>query len=330
MGNWRGSLERDQPSAVSRQPSLRVEVAAAVILRDDGRFLLGQRPAGKVYAGYWEFPGGKIEAGEAPLPALTRELHEELGIEVETAHPWLTRDYDYAHAAVRLRFFRVVKWSGTLHGRESQRFVWQSPDAISVDPLLPANAPILRALRLPPVYAITHAAELGRAELLRRLEQALARGLRLVQVREKDLRENELRELAARVIGLAHAHGARVLVNGNPQLARELGADGVHLTSAQLKKTQLRPDLGLVGASCHDADELARAQALGADFVVLGPVLPTPTHPGAAGLGWVRFATLLKDRPLPVYALGGLRPADLETAWRHGAHGISMMRGAWS
>ena len=319
-----------QPSAVSLQPSARVEVAAAVITRPDGCFLLGQRPAGKVYAGYWEFPGGKIEAGEAPLPALTRELHEELGIEVETAYPWLTRDYDYAHAAVRLRFFRVVKWSGTLRGRESQRFVWQAPDAISVDPLLPANAPILRALRLPPVYAITHASDLGRTELLRRLEQALARGLRLVQVREKSLRENELRELAVRVIGLAHAHGARVLVNGNPQLARELGADGVHLTSARLKKTRLRPDLGLVGASCHDADELARAHALGADFVVLGPVLPTPTHPGAAGLGWTRFAALLKDCPLPVYALGGLRPADLETAWRHGAHGISMMRGAWS
>jgi 8-oxo-dGTP diphosphatase len=307
----------------------RIEVAAAVIQREDGRFLLGQRPAGKVYAGYWEFPGGKIEAGEAPLPALKRELHEELGIEIETAYPWLTRDYDYAHAAVRLRFFRVVSWSGNLRGRESQRFVWQSPDAISVDPLLPANAPILRALRLPPVYAITHAAELGPVELLRRLEQALARGLRLLQVREKELREGELRDLAARVIGLARAHGARVLVNGNPQLARELGADGVHLTSAQLKETRLRPDLALVGASCHDAGELARAQALGADFVVLGPVAPTPTHPGAAGLGWARFAALLKDCPLPVYALGGLRPADLETAWRHGAHGISMMRGAW-
>jgi 8-oxo-dGTP diphosphatase len=319
-----------QPSAVSRQPSLRVEVAAAVITRPDGCFLLGQRPAGKVYAGYWEFPGGKIEAGEAPLPALKRELHEELGIEIETAYPWLTRDYDYAHAAVRLRFFRVVRWSGNLHGRESQRFVWQAPDAISVDPLLPANAPILRALRLPPVYAITRAAELGPAELLRRLEQALAGGLRLLQVREKELGEKELRDLAARVIERARAHGARVLVNGNLKLARELGADGVHLTSAQLKETRLRPDLALVGASCHDADELARAQALGADFVVLGPVAPTPTHPGAAGLGWARFAALLKDCPLPVYALGGLGPADLETAWRHGAHGVSMMRAAWS
>lgn len=318
------------PSPFPLPPSFpRVEVAAAVITRPDGSFLLGQRPAGKVYAGYWEFPGGKIEAGEAALPALERELHEELGIDVETAYPWLTRDYDYAHAAVRLRFFRVVKWSGSLHGRESQRFMWQSPAAITVDPLLPANAPILRALRLPPVYAITHVVELGVKEQLRRLEQALACGLKLVQVREKELPERALRDFAAKVIGLAHAHGARVLVNGSPQLARDLDADGVHLTSAQLKKTRQRPDCGLVGASCHDAGELAQAQAAGADFVVLGPVLPTPTHPGAAGLGWAPFAALLKDCPLPVYALGGLKPTDLETAWRHGAHGISMMRGAW-
>jgi 8-oxo-dGTP diphosphatase len=313
-----------------RPSSPRIEVAAAVIQREDGCFLLGQRPAGKVYAGYWEFPGGKIEAGEAALPALARELHEELAIDVETAYPWLTRDYDYAHAAVRLRFFRVVKWSGTLRGRESQRFVWQMPDAISVDPLLPANAPILRALRLPPVYAITHAAALGRAELLRRLEQALARGLKLLQVREKELDERELGDFGARVIALARAHRARVLVNGKLRLARELGADGVHLTSAQLREIRERPGFALVGASCHDAGELARAQALGADFAVLGPVAPTPTHPGAAGLGWTRFAELLKDCPIPVYALGGLRAADLGTACRHGAHGISMMRGAWS
>ena len=148
-------------------------------------------------------------------------------------------------------------------------------------------------------------------------------------MREKALDGKELRSFAAAVIELAHARGARVLVNGNPQLARELGADGVHLTSAQLKEIRERPDLELVGASCHDARELAQAQAVGADFAVLGPVAPTPTHPGAAGLGWAKFAALLADCPLPVYALGGLRPADLDTAWRCGAHGISMMRGAW-
>ncbi|MBM3356212.1 MAG: Nudix family hydrolase [Betaproteobacteria bacterium] len=319
------------PSPVARHSSpSRVEVAAAVVLREDGTFLLGQRPAGKPYGGYWEFPGGKVEADETPLAALTRELHEELGIEVKSAHPWLTRDYDYAHAAVRLRFFRVMRWSGELHGRENQRFVWQSPAAVDVGPLLPANAPILRALRLPPVYGITNAAALGRTELLRRLQRALDRGLKLLQVREKSLAPDELRGLAAEVVRLAHASGARVLVNADAALAQRVGADGVHLTAAQLARIGARPELELVGASCHDAEELARAAALGVDLVVLGPVLPTPSHPEARGMGWKRFAAMVRDYPLPVYALGGLNPPDLETAWRSGAHGISMMRAAWA
>jgi 8-oxo-dGTP diphosphatase len=303
---------------------------AAVLLRDDGRFLLGQRPAGKVYAGFWEFPGGKVEPGEEPLAALKRELHEELGIEIRRAYPWLTRDYDYAHAAVRLRFYRVLRWSGALHGRERQRFAWQFPDAISVDPLLPANAPILRALRLPDVYAITNAAEWGERNFLQRLEQALAGGLRLLQVREKAMPGEKLIRFATEVVRLARVHGARVLVNGDLAVAQRAGADGVHLTSAQLRQLDRRPAAELVGASCHDAGEMARAQALGADFVVLGPVLPTPSHPGAAGLGWDALATGVKDSPLPVYALGGLRPGDLEKALECGAHGISMMRAVWS
>jgi 8-oxo-dGTP diphosphatase len=324
-----GQTDTHRPSPIAHR-SGRVEVVAAVLMRDDGRFLLGQRPAGKVYSGYWEFPGGKIERGETPAAALQRELGEELGIEVEHAWPWLTRDYDYAHAAVRLRFFRVVEWSGELHGRENQRFAWQFPGAISVDPLLPANAPILRALRLPPVYGITHAGELGEREFLARLERALEAGLKLVQVREKGMAPEALARFAAKVVKLAHAAGARVLVNADAKLAARAGADGVHLTSTQLARFDRRLAGDLVGASCHDAGELARAHALGADFAVLGPVRPTPSHPGAAGIGWDALGKLLEDCPLPVYALGGLAAADLHEAYRCGAHGISMMRGAWT
>lgn len=320
----------NEPDTASRQPPGRVEVVAAVIVHDDGRFLLGQRPAGKVYAGYWEFPGGKVERGEAPEAALRRELSEELGIEVTRAFPWLTRDYDYAHAAVRLRFFRVVEWTGELHGRENQLFAWQLPGAISVDPMLPANAPILRALGLPPVYGITRAAALGEREFIARLERALAAGLRLVQVREKDMPAEQRLRFASTVVRLAHAAGARVLVNADAELARRAGADGVHLTSGQLARLDARPAADLVGASCHGSQELARAHALGADFAVLGTVQPTPGHPDVAALGWEALTGLLKDCPLPVYALGGLAPGDLETAYRCGAHGIAMMRGAWA
>jgi 8-oxo-dGTP diphosphatase len=307
----------------------RIEVAAAVIVRDDGRFLLAQRPAGKVYAGYWEFPGGKVENGESASHALKRELHEELGIDVERAYPWITRDYDYEHAAVRLRFFRVTAWRGVPRSREAQEFSWQSARDVTVAPLLPANGPILRALDLPAIYGISNVSELGENEYLRRLERALQNGLRLVQFREKYLAEDRFRDLAARTVSLARRYSACVLVNGSTAVARQAGADGVHLTAAQLMRAGARPPFGLVGASCHNARELGSAAEIAVDFVVLGPVLPTPSHPGSSGLGWKEFARLINDYPLPVYALGGMRQENLETAWQAGAHGIAMMRAAW-
>ncbi len=307
----------------------RVEVAAAVVFRDDGRFLLAQRPAGKVYAGYWEFPGGKVEPGESAAAALSRELHEELGIEVERAHPWITRDYDYEHAAVRLRFFRVIRWRGEPHGRENQRFSWQSVFQQTVAPLLPANGPILRALKLPDVYGISNAANLGEDEFMRRLERALQNGMRLLQLRERQLSGDSLLKLAMRVVTLAHDYDARVVINGSFEVAGLSGADGVHLASAQLMRAEARPAFDLVGASCHDEVELARAAAIGADFAVLGPVLPTPSHPGKSGIGWKGMGALLADYPLPVYALGGLCKEDLDAACQVGAHGVSLMRGAW-
>jgi 8-oxo-dGTP diphosphatase len=305
------------------------DVAAAVIERGDGGFLLAQRPGDKVYAGYWEFPGGKVETGETPRAALARELHEELGIDVETAYPWITRIYAYAHATVRLHFFRVVKWSGVPHGRENQAFEWQYPGSATVAPMLPANAPVLAALSLPRIYAISNAAELGIALFLERLERALSVGLRLIQFREKTLPESDARELLREVVARARRHGARVLVNSSHPHSMQRVADGVHLTAADLARATARPADRLLAASCHDAAELARATDLGCDFVVLGPVLPTSSHPGAATLGWARFGEFSRGLPLPVYALGGMHADDLAVAWELGAHGIAMMRAAW-
>lgn len=306
-----------------------VEVSAAVLQRPDGSFLLAQRPPGKIWAGYWEFPGGKVEPGETPRHALVRELCEELGIKVETVYPWITRMFTYPHATVRLNFFRVTSWSGELHPHEGQQFAWQQPPEVLVDPVLPANAPILRALELPSLYAISNAAELGREEFLRRLEGALGRGLQLVQLREKNLSRDELRELALRVVGLAHAHGARVLLNGDVALARDVGADGVQLTGAQLAELHERPAVDWCAASCHSSEELRRAEALGCDFALLSPVRPTKSHPGAPHLGWEKFASIAAGSAIPVYALGGLTRDDMETAWRHGAHGVALLRQAW-
>lgn len=317
-------------AAVSERDAARiVQVVAAVIFRADGRFLLAQRPAGKVYEGYWEFPGGKVEPGESAAAALTRELHEELGIEVTRAYPWITRRYVYAHATVDLNFYRVTKFEGEAHGRENQSLSWQSIEHIDVSPMLPANGPILSALSLPPVYAITNAGETGVAAAIQDVEQALVSGLKLIQVRETALETQARQQLAAAVLTRARAKGARVLINADVQMAQSLGADGVHLKAAQLRLLGERPGFALVAASCHDAEDLALASRLGVDFVVLGPVASTLSHPGASPLGWEAFAQLIKGCPLPVYALGGMAPEHLEQAWACGAHGIAMQRGAW-
>lgn len=308
----------------------RVEVVAAVLQRPDGTFLLAQRPQGKVYAGYWEFPGGKVESGESPMAALARELHEELGITVLRAYPWITREYDYAHAAVRLRFYRVTAWSGEVCARENQHFAWQKSDAITVSPLLPANGSILSALALPVLYGISNAADVGVDPFLLHLERALSRGLRLVQIREQALPLDQRMNVAARALAVAHAHHAAVLLNDDQALAAQLGMDGVHLTAAKLMALTLRPDVGLVGASCHNAAELIRAAELKLDFAVLGPVMETASHPGAATLGWQRFAALIEGYALPVYAIGGLSTDHLERAWKAGAHGIAAIRASWS
>ena len=325
------------------------EVVAAVLTQPDGRVLregrceaaghppaypsrvlLAQRPPGKAYAGYWEFPGGKVEPGETLEAALARELAEELGIAITAPCRWITRVFEYPHATVRLNFFRVFAWQGEPHPHEGQVFSWQRPDAVEVAPLLPANFPIVKALTLPPVLGISHAESLGVDSFLARLDVALADGLRLIQLRDKALPDEARLQLACETVRRAHRHGARVLVNGSLDFARAAGADGVHLDSAAAAKLAARPDCDWVGVSCHDGAELAHAAALGADFALLSPVLPTLTHPGAPTLGWDTFAALAAASPIPVYGLGGLERGDIALAQSHGAHGVALLRGAWT
>jgi 8-oxo-dGTP diphosphatase len=302
------------------------EVAAAVIERP-GEFLLAQRPQGKPYSGYWEFPGGKIEASEDPRAALVRELREELGIEVREATPWITRVYVYTHATVRLHFFRVTAWDGEPQPLEDQAIAWQRAGHPDVSPMLPANAPVLAALALPSVMVVSNAHEHGLDDWIAALFERAMREPLLVQIREKDWERQRVQHLLSRALARAEPFGSRIVVNSDcgpyPQ------ATGVHLTSALLMRSDERPSMALVGASCHDERELDRAADLGLDYVVLGPVKATPSHPQATPLGWERFAALVRDRPTPAYAIGGLRRADLADARCHGAHGVALRSAAF-
>ncbi|HZQ61903.1 MAG TPA: Nudix family hydrolase [Casimicrobiaceae bacterium] len=306
-----------------------VRVAAAVILKRDGQVLLAQRPVGKVYAGYWEFPGGKLEPGESPRDALDRELHEELGLTVRRASSWLVRRYEYEHAHVELHFFRVLAFDGEPIGHDGQAFAWQDPRAFTVEPLLPANAPIIKALQLPWVYGITMACEVGESTFLARLQRALDAGLRLVQVREKTWPIARQEAFARRVLAISQPYGATVLLNGTVEHARAWGCHGVHLTSEALARATERPHDLMCAASCHTAAEIARAGDLQLDFAVLGPVAHTASHSNATPIGWTRFAAMISDTTIPVFALGGLVHEHLDRAIEQGAHGVALRSGAW-
>jgi 8-oxo-dGTP diphosphatase len=307
----------------------RVEVVVAVLMDRQGRYLLAQRPAGKVYEGYWEFPGGKVEAGETHHQALVREIREELGLEITRAYPWVTLRFDYPHAQVNLNLFRVTHWTGSPQSLENQAFAWQGAGCEAVSPMLPANGPLLRALNLPTVYGISYAHEMGEPEFLAALQQALQRGLRLVQVREKEWSETRLQAFAQRVVEMARPFGAQVLINDNQNVARAVGADGVHLSAQQLKRCSVRPDFAMVGASTHTPDDLRQAERVGVDFVVLGPVAMTPTHPDVTPIGFEVFSRWAGGCSIPVFGIGGLGLADLEGAWMAGAHGIAAIRAVW-
>jgi 8-oxo-dGTP diphosphatase len=303
------------------------EVAAAVIERPNGTFLLAQRPEGKPYAGFWEFPGGKIEPGEDARAALARELKEELDIVVTESSPWITRVYTYTHATVRLHFFRVTAWQGEPRPLEDQAIRWQRVGATDVSPMLPANAPVLAALALPAVMIVSQAHEMGVERWITRLAERAVDEKLLVQIREKGANAQQVQHILSRALAHVVPLGSRVVVNSAsghfPQ------CDGVHLASKDLMASTSRPAGTLVGASCHDERELEQAAAIGVDYAVVGPVKRTASHPDALILGWDRFAALARERAMPIYAIGGLTRADLDEARRHGAHGVALLSAAF-
>lgn len=312
-----------------------VQVAVAIIQKPDGQFLMASRPAGKGWAGWWEFPGGKIEAGENPIQGLSRELQEELGITPTKTQAWLMRGFDYPAThdsvakTVQLHFYFVTEWQGDLTPLEGQQLSWQTPGIITVSPVLPANAPIMQALALPPIYAISNLQAMGEQAFLTALDKQLKQGLKLIQIREKQLSTVDLMHFSSQIITRAKKYGAKIIINSDFALARELGADGVHLPSAMLMDLKVKPSDLMMAASCHNALELAQAQKLGLDFVVLSPINSTKSHASAVPLGWQKFATMIEQTTIPIYALGGMTHLDLPQALACGARGIAMQRAIW-
>jgi 8-oxo-dGTP diphosphatase len=305
----------------------RIHVVAAVIRNQHGEVLIARRADDKHQGGLWEFPGGKVEAGETAPTALARELEEELGITPTVFRPLISISHDYPDKQVLLDVWQVESFQGEAHGREQQPVRWVAADELQRFDFPAANVPIVAAARLPAQLLITpDPAEVP--DTLGWVAARLARGLRLVLLRAPSLNAAAYRALAVRVLDLCRQHGAGLLLHGHSELLRELDVAGVHVDSRSLMQLHERPvsTSKWFSASSHNQAELALASALGADFVTLSPVKETPSHPGMAGMGWDEFARLARSATLPVYALGGLSAGDVKEAWAAGAQGVAGIR----
>lgn len=317
-----------------------LHVVAGVLRDREGRVLLARRPEGKADAGLWEFPGGKVERGEAPLDALRRELHEELGLRVHDGEALIrvpvAATGEGAGIRLHLDTWQVRAFDGEPVAHEHAALAWVALDALDRYPMPPADRPVVAALREPDRVLITPEPGEGpeaEARWLAALDAALATGLCRVHLRLADSAQR--RRLAVELTPRCRRAQAGLWVHGDAALAAELGVN-LHWRAGQLREAgaaeqtrRHREAGGQVSAAVHDAEELALAEALGVDDLLLGPVKPTATHPGQPGLGWDTFERLRARTSQPVYALGGVGPEDRDEARRHGAQGVAGIRAFW-
>ncbi|WP_246166787.1 Nudix family hydrolase [Marinobacter salinexigens] len=309
-----------------------VHVAVAVVIRD-GRVLIARRPDHVHQGGLLEFPGGKVEPGETVQQALVREIGEETGLTVPegSLEPVIGIRHDYGDKRVFLDVWSTTEAQGQARGCEGQPVDWLLPEALADDAFPAANRPIIRALRLPSTLPITgEIADIaeGLEKLSRSLENVMSP---LLVLRSPALDSDAYCRLAEEAVALTGDH-CGVIVHGAPGIFESVaGASGLHLPWREAEKLMARPVPGGVwlGVSCHNADEIAHAVRLGADYVTLGPVAETATHPGEPGIGWSAFQDIVDSAPVPVYGLGGLGRDQVAEAKVAGAQGVAGIRFWW-
>ncbi len=309
-----------------------LHVAVGVIEDDRGRVLIARRSHQQHQGNLWEFPGGKVEPGETVGDALARELFEEVGIKVVSSKPLITIPYDYGDKSVFLDVWLVNQCLGQPHGKEGQPITWVNRSDLSQYSFPLANIAIVNCLLLPDKMLITPELTVGdENNWLDVLERSLAAGVRLVQYRQPGVALSQRKAHIQQVHAVCHRYGAKLVLNGDPDLVVELNLDGVHLPSHVLERYDDRPldENFLVGASCHNPQEVARAAELSVDYGFLSPVLRTQSHPELAGIGWDLFEQWVKLAPFPVYALGGMTDVMQSSAQCRGGQGIAAIRGLW-
>ncbi len=304
-----------------------IKVVAGVIQRDENQVLLSQRLPGTHLEGLWEFPGGKIEQGETPKQALSRELNEELGIDIVTSVPLMIVRHQYPDKNIELHIREVMGWENEIAAREKQPLQWIGIDKLHEIKMPAADKPAITALKLPRVYQITPECK-DVAAYLEFIRKALKNRSKFIQIRAKNLSSKSLQDLISKVNTLKHRNRAIISVNSGNE-GRDISTagalDGLHLSSSHLTALTTRPaELnGFLFASCHNSEEIRQAEEIAVDMICLSPLYATDSHPGSKLLGEDAFAKLVASTNLPVYALGGIQPEHMAKLRELGAAGIA-------
>jgi 8-oxo-dGTP diphosphatase len=309
-----------------------LHVVAGVISNSQQEILLAQRLKQAHQGGLWEFPGGKRQSTETVEQALIRELHEEIGITVQQARPLIRIIHAYPDRKILLDVWTIEQWQGPAYGREGQQTQWCPLDQLRNYTFPAANYPIITAVQLPSSYLITpEPTSLNDKSFFYRLEKCLDAGISLVQLRAKNWPEHDYCYCAEKALILCERYGAQLLVNASPQIALSVGTHGVHLNSERLLTYTERPlnQKLWVAASCHSNAEIEQANQINVDFIVLGAVRSTQSHPESEPIGWFEFFKMTASAHCPVFALGGMKAEDISIARAHGAQGIAAIRALW-
>lgn len=307
-----------------------VEIVVGVLKRNN-KVLISRRQRYQDYAGFWEFPGGKVERGEVLADALIREFKEEVGCVTKNWQPLITIPWHYEHASVVLNVFVTDDFDGEPLGNEGQEIEWVALNDLENYRFPEANEAIKLALSLSDSYMISGKFS-NTNDGLNKLTQALDNGIRLVQLRAKWLSEADFIDFAVPAIDLVHEYSAKVLLNGLPSLLEKLPqADGLQLPSTAIQNYLSRPipKNKILSISTHNLTEISIALELDADIILLSPVKETTSHPGKEGIGWQEFKNLVKSVPVPVYALGGMKVGDIVEAKNNGAQGVAAISAFW-
>jgi 8-oxo-dGTP diphosphatase len=311
-----------------------IHVAVGVI-RQGGRVLIARRPDHVHQGGLLEFPGGKVEPGEAVQDALVREIQEETGLSISASslQPLIGIRHDYGDKCVFLDVWEAASCDGEPEGIEGQSVEWRNPLDLADKDFPAANRPIIRALRLPRRYAITGKA-CGPGDYLQRLKQSLsASGQNLCLLRAPELDQVQYCELVSEAIRPADWNrGVQWMLHGAASRVQDFpDAAGLHMPWREARRHSSRPIDAryLLAVSCHNAQEIQHAIRLKADFITLGPVKPTNSHPDTAPLGCDEFRALVAQAPVVVYGLGGLDTGDEQEMIACGAQGVAGIRYWW-